>query len=113
MFYFTADLKLIIFNKLINIQNILCLLVKSMNFPVHGGYGSWSDFSSCSKSCSGGVSRRVRQCDNPKPQFGGKSCKERELGPDEETKMCNTHPCPGIFVCLSLLLKCVDSQDTE
>ena len=69
-------------------------------FSVHGGYGSWSDFSACSKLCDGGVSKRARQCDNPKPQYGGKSCKERELGTDEETKTCNTHPCPSM--CLAV-----------
>lgn len=31
-----------------------------------GQWGSWSEFTPCSRSCGGGVRKRYRACDNPK-----------------------------------------------
>uniref|UniRef100_A0A8D0HGI0 Complement component C8 beta chain n=1 Tax=Sphenodon punctatus TaxID=8508 RepID=A0A8D0HGI0_SPHPU len=45
-----------------------------------GNWGCWSDWS----ACSGGQKTRRRQCNNPAPQNGGKSCS----GPDVETVSC-------------------------
>ena len=61
--------------------------------PVDGGYGEWSDFSSCSRSCGGGESVRARQCNNPAPEYEGKDCSL--LGPARESRDCNTKRCPG------------------
>ncbi|XP_069787458.1 A disintegrin and metalloproteinase with thrombospondin motifs 13 isoform X2 [Narcine bancroftii] len=58
---------------------------------VHGVWSSWSPFSSCSRSCGGGVTLRQRYCNNPRPAFGGHKCK----GTDMEAEMCNTEPCQG------------------
>lgn len=60
--------------------------------PVHGGYTSWSTFSTCSKSCQGGIQFRTRNCTNPPPQEGGMSCSR--LGPPRETRSCASDPCP-------------------
>ncbi|KAL4660768.1 A disintegrin and metalloproteinase with thrombospondin motifs 13 [Arapaima gigas] len=57
---------------------------------VHGSWSNWSEFSPCSRTCGGGVSARRRQCNNPRPAFGGNSCK----GPDSEAELCNKQPCP-------------------
>ncbi|CAH3019170.1 unnamed protein product [Porites evermanni] len=62
--------------------------------PVNGGYGQWSEFKDCSVTCGEGVQQRERKCDNPEPQFGGKTCAEQELGPDVETQTCHKDPCP-------------------
>ncbi|XP_033642351.1 A disintegrin and metalloproteinase with thrombospondin motifs adt-1-like [Asterias rubens] len=41
--------------------------------PVDGGWGEWSPWSVCSKSC-GGHREKVRACDNPSPTDGGLFC---------------------------------------
>ncbi|XP_065103608.1 A disintegrin and metalloproteinase with thrombospondin motifs 13 isoform X2 [Paramisgurnus dabryanus] len=56
---------------------------------VHGSWSSWSDFSPCSRTCGGGVTHRKRQCNNPRPAFGGIVCK----GHDTEAELCNRQPC--------------------
>lgn len=62
--------------------------------PINGGYGQWSEFKDCSVTCGEGVQQRERKCDNPEPQFGGKTCIQQELGPDVETQTCHKDPCP-------------------
>ncbi|KAL7059510.1 hypothetical protein AAHC03_013996 [Spirometra sp. Aus1] len=62
------------------------------NCPIDGAWGEWGPWTHCSRSCGGGIRRRQRRCDNPKPQFGGKPC-----GPPEaatETADCHENPCP-------------------
>ncbi|KAL5963271.1 Hemicentin-1 [Taenia solium] len=60
--------------------------------PINGGWGQWSAWSHCSKSCGGGIRRRTRQCNNPSPQFGGAPCQPQ--GGDSETTECQENPCP-------------------
>ncbi|XP_068688561.1 uncharacterized protein [Montipora foliosa] len=60
--------------------------------PVHGNYSTWSNFSSCSKSCGNGSMERQRNCSNPEPKHGGKDCSI--LGASKEIKSCNEFPCP-------------------
>ena len=67
-------------------------------FPVDGGFGPWSNYSSCSVTCGGGIKTRERKCDTPKPAHGGTDC----LGAKTETDVCATNPCPGIIRVLSL-----------
>ncbi|XP_075691204.1 A disintegrin and metalloproteinase with thrombospondin motifs 13 isoform X2 [Rhinoderma darwinii] len=56
---------------------------------VHGVWSSWSGFTFCSRSCGGGVIVRKRQCNNPRPAFGGRKCE----GPSLQAEMCNTQVC--------------------
>ena len=63
---------------------------------VHGGWGPYSDWSSCPVTCNGGVQTRTRKCDQPKPMFGGNMC----VGEALETRKCGTAPCPGEKVLL-------------
>ena len=70
----------------------LCIL----SFPVDGGFTNWSPFSQCTKTCGGGSQVRSRNCSNPKPQFGGKTCDH--LGADDESRKCNTFFCPGAYI---------------
>ncbi|XP_013862616.1 A disintegrin and metalloproteinase with thrombospondin motifs 13 isoform X2 [Austrofundulus limnaeus] len=56
---------------------------------VNGSWSTWSEFSSCSRTCGGGVTLRTRQCNNPRPAFGGKDCE----GPDIEAELCHQQPC--------------------
>ncbi|XP_023392238.1 A disintegrin and metalloproteinase with thrombospondin motifs 13 [Pteropus vampyrus] len=53
---------------------------------VHGHWSSWGPPSPCSRSCGGGVVTRKRQCNNPRPAFGGRAC----VGADLQAEMCNT-----------------------
>ncbi|KAK3591356.1 hypothetical protein CHS0354_040317 [Potamilus streckersoni] len=57
---------------------------------VDGGWGHWGAFSTCSKSCGGGIHQRSHVCDDPAPANGGKPCN----GSATETSTCNTQPCP-------------------
>ncbi|MEJ1275647.1 hypothetical protein NN561_006544 [Cricetulus griseus] len=57
---------------------------------IDGGWGSWSLWGECSRTCGGGVSSSLRHCDSPAPSGGGKYC----LGERKRYRSCNTDPCP-------------------
>uniref|UniRef100_A0A3Q1CFQ5 ADAM metallopeptidase with thrombospondin type 1 motif, 16 n=1 Tax=Amphiprion ocellaris TaxID=80972 RepID=A0A3Q1CFQ5_AMPOC len=59
--------------------------------PQHGHWSDWSSWSSCSRSCESGVTYRERQCNNPRPMYGGKFCE----GSSRSYKLCNTVDCPS------------------
>ena len=40
----------------------------------HGAWASWSEGTSCSASCHGGLKRMDRTCTNPSPANGGYDC---------------------------------------
>ena len=56
-----------------------------------GGWASWEEWTDCSVECDSGSRTRVRECDNPAPQNGGRTCD----GDDEEIEGCNEHECPS------------------
>ncbi|XP_071421021.1 hemicentin-1 [Pithys albifrons albifrons] len=58
--------------------------------PVHGNWGPWSSWGTCSRTCNGGQSRRHRSCDHPRPASGGRGCP----GPDVQSQRCGTDLCP-------------------
>ena len=39
--------------------------------PVDGQWGYWSDWSTCTQPCAGGIKQRLRNCEDPRPLFGG------------------------------------------
>ena len=59
-------------------------------FVVNGNWGHWGPWSSCSKTCEIGRMTRKRNCDNPKPQYGGNSCagKTNETNPCQVEERC-------------------------
>ena len=57
---------------------------------VHGGWSVWSQWSECSTTCGEGTQDRIRECNNPPPQYGGDDC------PGEPT---DTRQCPGLPPC--------------
>ncbi|XP_076845174.1 A disintegrin and metalloproteinase with thrombospondin motifs 13 isoform X2 [Brachyhypopomus gauderio] len=61
----------------------------SSSMAVHGSWSSWSGFSPCSRTCGGGVTSRKRECNNPRPAFGGREC----VGEDTEAELCLRQPC--------------------
>lgn len=58
--------------------------------PIPGKWAAWSQWSECSKSCSGGTKSRIRTCSNPFPSNGGEPC----TGSTTETEVCQVIPCP-------------------
>uniref|UniRef100_A0AAQ6AKF2 Thrombospondin 2b n=1 Tax=Amphiprion ocellaris TaxID=80972 RepID=A0AAQ6AKF2_AMPOC len=55
-----------------------------------GNWGLWSPWSACTTTCGEGNITRVRLCNNPPPQKGGKGC----TGSTKETQPCNNTLCP-------------------
>ncbi|XP_078539094.1 A disintegrin and metalloproteinase with thrombospondin motifs 7 [Lissotriton helveticus] len=66
-----------------------CVPVGYRPGSINGGWGSWSLWSTCSKTCGAGVQYAERQCSNPTPKYGGKYC----LGERKRYRICNTKPC--------------------
>nr|XP_033798962.1 A disintegrin and metalloproteinase with thrombospondin motifs 14 isoform X2 [Geotrypetes seraphini] len=58
-----------------------------------GSWSTWSRFSSCSRTCGGGVRSRSRQCNNPPSAYGGRECP----GASYEYQVCNSEECRGPF----------------
>uniref|UniRef100_H3CGM2 ADAM metallopeptidase with thrombospondin type 1 motif 2 n=1 Tax=Tetraodon nigroviridis TaxID=99883 RepID=H3CGM2_TETNG len=58
-----------------------------------GNWGAWSEFGQCSRTCGGGVKFRTRNCDNPRPANGGRTC----VGATYQFQMCNTNECEDIY----------------
>nr|XP_023660300.1 SCO-spondin [Paramormyrops kingsleyae] len=55
-----------------------------------GGWGEWTPWTECTKSCGGGMQSRQRECDSPTPEGKGDFCE----GPGSEIQSCNTDHCP-------------------
>ncbi|XP_059503813.1 hemicentin-1 isoform X2 [Stegostoma tigrinum] len=58
--------------------------------PIHGNWGPWSSWGTCSRTCNGGQMRRYRTCDNPRPTSGGRAC----AGADTQVQRCSLDICP-------------------
>ncbi|XP_017347550.1 A disintegrin and metalloproteinase with thrombospondin motifs 2 [Ictalurus punctatus] len=66
-----------------------CIKLTSDILRQDGHWGQWTKFGSCSRTCEGGVRFRTRQCDNPIPANGGRTC----YGNNYEFQLCNTEEC--------------------
>ena len=77
--------------------------------PVDGNYSNWSEFGECDKSCSGGLKKRKRKCNNPTPVGDGNNCSV--LGPSVDWRSCNSQPCPvnGNYTAWSKFSPCMKS----
>ncbi|OXB65695.1 hypothetical protein ASZ78_015446 [Callipepla squamata] len=64
--------------------------------PINGNWGPWSPWDACTVTCGGGLQKRSRLCNNPEPQYGGKTC----VGEAKGTQVCNKQDCP-VDGCLS------------
>ncbi|XP_006888295.1 PREDICTED: A disintegrin and metalloproteinase with thrombospondin motifs 20-like [Elephantulus edwardii] len=68
----------------------LCVNKEMDTRPVDGDWGPWGPFSSCSRTCGGGIRSASRICNRPEPKNGGKYC----VGLKTKYQSCNTDPCP-------------------
>uniref|UniRef100_A0A4W6CTV2 ADAM metallopeptidase with thrombospondin type 1 motif, 10 n=1 Tax=Lates calcarifer TaxID=8187 RepID=A0A4W6CTV2_LATCA len=68
----------------------VCVAYGTRPEGVDGGWGLWSPWEECSRTCGGGVSSSVRHCDSPRPTIGGKYC----LGERKRFRSCNIDECP-------------------
>ncbi|XP_052773864.1 coadhesin-like [Mya arenaria] len=60
------------------------------NVVVNGGWGLWSYYTSCSKTCGSGTQTRYRVCDHPTPSATGSQC----YGDTHQSRFCHTEACP-------------------
>ncbi|KAG4076388.1 hypothetical protein HA402_005831 [Bradysia odoriphaga] len=56
---------------------------------VDGGWGPFTHFDTCSRTCGGGIQSATRECNSPVPANGGKYC----IGNRIKYKSCNTQEC--------------------
>uniref|UniRef100_A0A182NR21 Peptidase M12B domain-containing protein n=1 Tax=Anopheles dirus TaxID=7168 RepID=A0A182NR21_9DIPT len=71
-------------------QNQKCVEVEELPAPVDGGWGDWSPWSDCSRSCGFGIAKQTRECDHPSPAHGGTFC----IGERARYKTCHVQACP-------------------
>lgn len=62
-----------------------------MSLEGDGGWGEWTSWMDCTKSCGGGVQSRRRECNSPTPGGDGDFCE----GLKTDIIACNTEHCPG------------------
>ncbi|XP_033738097.1 SCO-spondin-like isoform X2 [Pecten maximus] len=58
------------------------------NCPIDGVWALWSNWTTCSVTCGGGLQDRERTCEGP--YYGGANC----TGEETQERKCNTHFCP-------------------
>ena len=58
---------------------------------VNGGFGPWTEWTPCDKTCGQGEQIRERACNKPAPSGGGKSC--NSIGSYSEVKKCQIAQC--------------------
>lgn len=74
---------------------------------INGWWSEWSNFTSCSRTCGGGVQHRKRTCTNPPPSNGGKTCEGKPTG---HWRICSIQACPGTSVTSYRNEQCVKAR---
>ncbi len=86
----------------ISALSISTIHAQSTPDPVDGGWSMWS-WTPCTKGCGTGTRDKIRTCNNPTPENGGKECTRKDgtqTTPDNKieiksTVACNKHECTG------------------
>ncbi|XP_044194009.1 thrombospondin-2-like [Thunnus albacares] len=74
-----------------SVQTRSCMSMKcERKARANGNWGHWSPWSACTTTCGEGNITRVRLCNNPPPQKGGRAC----TGGAKEKQSCNNTLCP-------------------
>ncbi|KAJ6656242.1 hypothetical protein lerEdw1_003970 [Lerista edwardsae] len=68
----------------------ICASKETERPPVDGAWGPWRPYSSCTRTCGGGIKSTTRLCNRPEPKHGGKYCVGRRM----KFRSCNTESCP-------------------
>ncbi|KAM6437992.1 A disintegrin and metalloproteinase with thrombospondin motifs 20 [Liasis olivaceus] len=68
----------------------ICVNKETERLPVDGGWGLWEPYSSCTRTCGGGIKSATRLCNRPEPKHGGMYCVGRRM----KFRSCNTNSCP-------------------
>ncbi|XP_071953956.1 SCO-spondin-like isoform X2 [Antedon mediterranea] len=68
-------------------QNRECYIISC---PRHGGWSTWSEWTTCTAACGWGARKRYRACDNPVPTYGGAFC----VGTAIAAESCIEELCP-------------------
>ena len=75
------------------LQSFLLTPIFYFIYLVHGNWGTWQEWNSCSATCGSGSRSRRLECNNPEPAFGGSDCQ----GNGTEIESCSIKLCPGKF----------------
>jgi len=67
-------------------------LCNTHHCPVDGMPGGWGAWGTCDHTCGNGIMERRRQCDSPKPAYGGRMCLSGLLV--EKMACPDLKPCP-------------------
>ena len=75
---------------------------------MHGNWGTWEEWSFCSKTCKSGSQHRSRFCNDPEPKEHGDYCignghmvtthdghRHKTIMKETARQMCNEQNCPG------------------
>ncbi|XP_077194718.1 A disintegrin and metalloproteinase with thrombospondin motifs 20 isoform X4 [Paroedura picta] len=68
----------------------ICISKEIERSPVDGEWGPWEPYSSCTRTCGGGIKSTTRLCNQPEPKHGGKYCVGRRM----KFRSCNIDSCP-------------------
>ncbi|XP_062599784.1 ectin-like, partial [Saccostrea cucullata] len=80
----------IVLGVLLTIAVIAFITILAIHLKVvDGGWSSWGEWSSCTKTCDVGAKYRIRSCSKPFPKNGGVDC----IGLSIDFSTCNTKPC--------------------
>ncbi|XP_055341309.1 ADAMTS-like protein 3 [Paramacrobiotus metropolitanus] len=66
--------------------------ITKVHCPINGGWSPWAPWA-CTVSCGGGTATRTRQCNNPKPFYGGVCIGSAS---EQAKQPCNAFTCPPV-----------------
>ena len=69
--------------------NQMCVPTGQRPHSRDGAWGTWGPWSTCSRTCGGGITFKERVCNDPAPLNHGRYC----LGERRKYRVCNSNPC--------------------